>query len=69
MKDARSRGPVRRTNLTSLSSAAQAASGAEQAAVAGYIGDMAAQLETMAIAARLDLLAYFLAMARAESEA
>jgi hypothetical protein len=37
-------------------------------AVAGYIADMTAQLETMATAARLDLLAYFLAMARAEGE-
>lgn len=41
----------------------------ETAAVARYIADMAGQLESMAIAARLDLLAYFLAMARAESEA
>jgi hypothetical protein len=37
--------------------------------VAGYIADMTAQLESMATAAGLDLLAYFLAMARAESEA
>ena len=37
-------------------------------AVAGYIADMTAQLETMATAAHLDLLAYFLAMARAEGE-
>ena len=36
--------------------------------VARYITDMTAQLEAMAIAARLDLLAYFLGMARAESE-
>jgi hypothetical protein len=36
--------------------------------VARYIADMTAQLEAMAIAARLDLLAYFLGMARAESE-
>ena len=36
--------------------------------VARYISDMTAQLEAMAIAARLDLLAYFLGMARAESE-
>ena len=34
-----------------------------------YIADMTAQLESMATAANLDLLAYFLAMARAESEA
>ncbi len=38
-------------------------------AVARYIADMTAQLESMATAAGLDLLAYFLAMARAESEA
>jgi hypothetical protein len=36
--------------------------------VARYITEMTAQLEAMAIAARLDLLAYFLGMARAESE-
>jgi hypothetical protein len=36
--------------------------------VAHYITDMTAQLEAMAIAARLDLLAYFLGMAKAESE-
>jgi hypothetical protein len=36
--------------------------------VANYITDMTAQLEAMAIAARLDLLAYFLGMAKAESE-
>ena len=38
-------------------------------AVANYIADMTAQLGSMATAAGLDLLAYFLAMARAESEA
>ncbi len=38
-------------------------------AVAGYIADMTGQLESMATAAHLDLLAYFLAMARAEGEA
>src|SRR5258707_15288183 len=36
--------------------------------VARYITDMTAQLEAMAIPGRLDLLAYFLGMARAESE-
>ena len=36
--------------------------------VARYIADMTAQLEAMAIAGHLDLLAYFLGMARAESE-
>ena len=36
--------------------------------VARYITEMTAQLEAMAIAARLDLLANFLGMASAESE-
>jgi hypothetical protein len=36
--------------------------------VARYVTDMAAQLEAMAIAAHLDLLAYFLGMAKSESE-
>src|SRR5271156_2036430 len=36
--------------------------------VARYITDMTAQLEAMAVAAHLDLLAYFLGMAKAESE-
>ena len=36
--------------------------------VARYVSDMTAQLEAMATAARLDLLAYFLGMAKAESE-
>jgi hypothetical protein len=42
--------------------------GANAPAVASYIADMTAQLEAMAMAAHLDLLAYFLAMARAEGE-
>jgi hypothetical protein len=41
----------------------------EATAVARYIADMSGQLESMASAARLDLLADFLAMARAEGEA
>jgi hypothetical protein len=47
---------------------------AEQAAsrasldVAGYVSDMTAQLEAMALAAGLDLLAYFLGMARSEAD-
>ncbi len=40
----------------------------EAAEVARYLADMTAQLESMAGAARLDLLAYFLAMARSEAE-
>jgi hypothetical protein len=37
--------------------------------VARYIADMTSQMEKMAGETGLDLLAYFLAMARAESEA
>ncbi len=36
--------------------------------VARYVTDLAAQLEAMAIASHLDLLAYFLGMARAEGD-
>ena len=38
-------------------------------AVARYLADMTGQLELMARAADLDLLAYLLAMARAEADA
>lgn len=36
--------------------------------IARYVTDMTAQLEAMAIAAKLELIAYFLGMAKAESE-
>ena len=36
--------------------------------VASYISDMSAQLEAMSLAAGLDLLAYFLGMARSEAD-
>lgn len=36
--------------------------------VATYISDMTAQLEAMSLAAGLDLLAYFLGMARSEAD-
>ena len=36
--------------------------------VARYVADMTAQLEAMALAADLDLLGYFLGMARAEAD-
>lgn len=36
--------------------------------IAGYVSDMTAQLEAMALAAGLDLLAYFLGMARSEAD-
>lgn len=42
--------------------------GAETHDVALYVADMAAQLETMAQAAGLDLVAYFLSMARIECD-
>jgi hypothetical protein len=41
----------------------------DEVAVAGYVADMTAQLESMARAAGLNMLAYFLAMARAEANA
>lgn len=37
--------------------------------VARYLADMTGQLESMARSAKLELLAYLLAMARAEAEA
>ena len=37
-------------------------------AIARYLADMTAQLESMARAAELDLLAYLLAMARSEAD-
>jgi hypothetical protein len=37
-------------------------------AVARYVTDMTAQLQAMAAAARLDLLAYFLGKAKAEGD-
>jgi hypothetical protein len=46
-----------------------AASAATRRSVAAYIADLATQLESMALAAGLDLAAYFLTMARSECEA
>ena len=46
----------------------RAAGAPEAADVARYVADITSQLEAMALAARLDLLAYFLGMAKAESE-
>jgi hypothetical protein len=40
----------------------------EAVGVARYVTDMTAKLEAMAIAARLDLLAYFLSMVKAEGD-
>ena len=36
--------------------------------VASYVAELAAQLEAMALAADLDLMAYFLGMARSEAD-
>ena len=36
--------------------------------IASYVSDMTAQLEAMALASGLDLLAYFLGMARSEAD-
>jgi hypothetical protein len=55
--------PLRRVNDASHRAVTR-----EALDVARYITDMTAQLEAMAIAGRLDLLAYFLGMAKAESE-
>ena len=42
---------------------------ADAVETARYIADMAAQMQAMAAAAKLDFLAYLLGMIRAESEA
>ena len=47
---------------------AKAAPAEDAQAVARYLADMTAQLESMARAAKLELVAYLLAMARAEAE-
>ena len=39
-----------------------------EAEIAGYIAQLTAEMATMAGAARLDLLAYFLSLARMEAE-
>ena len=62
VKDLRPREPKRKEESLEV----QAGPGAID--VARYIADMTAQLEAMATAAHLDLLAYFLGMAKAESE-
>jgi len=62
VKDLRPREPKRKEESL------EAAAGPGAIDVARYIADMTAQLEAMATAAHLDLLAYFLGMAKAESE-
>ena len=54
----------RKAHLSEANSAEE--SGVE--AVARYLADMTGQLESMARASKLELLAYLLAMARAEAE-
>jgi hypothetical protein len=62
--------PRRRAKLASAHRREAAASrDAGAPAIAGYIADMTAQLESMATSSGLTLVSYFLAMARAESEA
>jgi len=61
------RKPVLRDNAAAETADASAPN--SPAEVARYIADMTAQLTSMAAAARLDLLTYFLSMANAESTA
>lgn len=58
----------RPAGLGCLSDLAGGAAVSEALDVARYVADMAAQLEAMSEAADLDLLAYFLSMAKAEAE-
>ena len=60
--------PVRRRSRSAAAAGDAVGDDAQEVAVARYIADMTAELEAMAKAARLDLVGYFLAMARAESE-
>lgn len=59
--------PLRKPNPRAQQPAPEGASAAEE--VARYVADMTLQLATMASGAKLDLLAYFLNMAHAESVA
>jgi hypothetical protein len=56
------------TEQRETNSPASSPAHARAAEVARYLADMTAQLELMANSAQLDLLAYFLAMARSEAE-
>jgi hypothetical protein len=58
-------GPMARRDPWNRSAFAPQDRGAE--AIARYLADMTGQLESMARAANLELLAYLLAMARAEA--
>ena len=62
-------GAMPRRREGSRQSAKKTDDSASSVTVAGYIADMTAQMESMATAAGLDLVGYFLAMAHAESEA
>jgi hypothetical protein len=61
-------GPARTAAWTRLSEPSAPEATREALDIAGYIFDMAAQLEAMSAAVDLDLLAYFLGMAKAEAE-
>ncbi len=65
-KDPRSSSPLPQTESPSKQAAGVASR--EALDVAAYVSDMTAQLEAMALSARLDLLAYFLGMARSEAD-
>ena len=54
--------------LSSENTSDQGGATREALDVASYVSDMAAQLEAMALAAGLDLLGYFLGMARSEAD-
>ena len=54
--------------LTGQNEPREAGSNDKAQPVARYVADMTGQLETMARGARMELLGYLLAMARAEAE-
>jgi hypothetical protein len=66
---ARRRGRDGRRKLTQGQFPPEGREAADAVEVARYIGDMTAQMETMASAAKLEMLAHLLRMAAAESEA
>jgi len=65
---ARRRGRNGRRGTTRGQSPPLGGEAADAVEVARYIGDMTAQMETMASAAKLEMLAHLLRMATAESE-
>ena len=61
-------GRAKPTNATAAAAAVRRQDRESDAEIAGYIGQMTSELATMASTARLDLLAYFLNLARLEAE-